>query len=151
MRTEIRFVARDGAEFRTEGAAVEHEALIAACDYALLPLGVREIEGLRGGAGYVQHEMADFVEAKRRLLGLLAAAFPTYGYESLDPATVSPMGSVGRVASEAAAPLAKAWGRLGCIDAQGREWEQPYFALHPGTGKPVEVTRFATLLGKHGR
>lgn len=32
-------------------------------------------------------------------------------------------------------PLAySAWSRLTCIDSEGREWEQPYFAVNPGHG-----------------
>ncbi len=34
--------------------------------------------------------------------------------------------------------LHRAWYRVYCIDASGREWGQPYFALHPTEGKQRE-------------
>lgn len=37
-------------------------------------------------------------------------------------------------------PLDKGYYRLQCIDAENREWNQPFFAANPGEGEDVEVT-----------
>lgn len=136
MRVVTRYQANDGTEFHAGDAAARHDALIVECADAIAPLGPR-FDGFSGGNGYVQHDLDAFVEAKRALLALLARAYPSHGYDKLDAKDVHPMSSVGRMASEAGGPLAKAWGRLGCIDAAAREWEQPYYALHPEQGNDV--------------
>lgn len=41
----------------------------------------------------------------------------------------------GRMLDGGHEPLAKGYTRLCCIDSQLREWNQPYYAMNPGTGE----------------
>lgn len=46
-----------------------------------------------------------------------------------------PLGSmVGRYFNDSIPGGYRAWSRLDCIDNQGREWDQPYHAMHPDEG-----------------
>jgi hypothetical protein len=45
----------------------------------------------------------------------------------------------GRMLDGGHQPLNQAYHRLCCLDDKFREWNQPYFAMNPGTGKRVCV------------
>lgn len=137
MKIMIRYETKDGKSFTSEHVAKKWEAMIDECAAAIAPLG--NLEPGRGGEGYIQDDPAVVLKVKSRLMRI-AAEMDSHPVFKMDPAAVHPMSIAGRILSEYGDhPLALAWNRLCRIDDQAREWEQPYFALNPGTGKNVRL------------
>lgn len=127
----IVYAAQDGSAFYSRAQAEAHEHKIEECERALGLLADAEPfkDGMRSGAGYVQQKRWRVEACKRILVVLLDEEFPYL--KVLEWEAQSPWGMAGRAASEGSKPLALAWSRLARIDEQGREWEQPYFAMNP--------------------
>lgn len=113
------YVSDDGREFRSREACEQYERDAATVSAILAPLG-RRIDTIdyANGSGYVQHDgiTGDMV------WNLVRKA---------------PGAQHSRDADE---PWSKAYYRAMCIDAQGREWGQPYFANNP-PADAKEITR----------
>lgn len=102
---------------------------------ALRPLGARPLLEWRQ---YRQHPVVAVDLVKHALVALAERESPAIrevmekaraqGLTNID---AHPFSIIGRILDDMGGPLNAAWGRLMCIDEQGREWPQPYFALHP--------------------
>jgi hypothetical protein len=137
MRLINRYEAKDGRLFTDQSSCIKWELLIDDCSDTMKLFGS---EPPPNGQGYVQHDPATVLEVKTRLLKIAYPYFKWHDVFRADPATVHPMGIAGRIISDSdISPIRHAWNRLCCIDDQSREWDQPYFALHPMEGKQVRL------------
>jgi hypothetical protein len=146
MRPMTIYVADDGSRWDDAEKAQQRDMLHAACQEILLMMPPRP-----GTVdGYIQHDRETVMRVKLRTLQLaqreLDPCNRTAWFKDLDKVSMSAGGLMARIISEAGGPLNKVWWRLNCIDAHMREWEQPYFALHPSEGKqvclnPIEETK----------
>ena len=83
---------------------------------------------------YIQHDINDLLLIKRKIFTLVQHlykdSFPHWLEWNGDD--VHPMSIVGRVLDDNGGPIAKAWRQLSNYNFDlGREYQQPYFALHP--------------------
>lgn len=129
----IIYTAHDGARFDTKSEAIAHEHLIADVQEAMKPLG--EVpQAVKDGKGWVQHSETSYRTAHRALCRLSAPLVKGFGHVYAAcmnaPDAVHPFGIMGRIMDDTGGPLARAWSRLGCIDRQFREHQQPYYATH---------------------
>lgn len=143
MRPVTQYEASDGSIWHTESDALFRDTLCEKVKKAMTPLGDRpELPhcGFENGDGYYQHAQSEVRRAKENLLALVKE----YGWEweGLKNAKC-PQIDVGadwfaRILDGCQqVPLTRAYGRLMCIDNQGREWGQPYFTSHPDEAKQV--------------
>ncbi len=134
MKPVTRLQANDGTEWATEREATIRDALLdeikQATSLLLTPVGNRR--------GYVQQDPARVLAFKVRLIEI-GHKHGILGTDVLAEASrVHPHSIVGRYIDDSGCrPIGDAWTRLMCIDEQGREWEQPYYALNPGKGPDV--------------
>lgn len=145
MKERVIYVADDGARFDTKSAARARDALICEVAKAMKPLGP-EINDphlhFANGHGYVQHDVAKVAEARANIMPITRRLLASWFKDQLqrhkrDPGDAHPSWFC-RMLDGEHRPLDKAWTRLWRIDAQGREWGQPYFADHPNEGDQKE-------------
>jgi hypothetical protein len=148
MKQITKYAAADGAEFTSADACIAYEALVAEIAEIMRTLPARpRDDGCRfsNGHGCIQHDPAQLAVVRVALLriGLRYVGdhpnSPKWLQQSIDDPTVHP-GWAGRLMDDAAPrPLSAAWYRFMCIDGQGREWGQPYYADHPDQADSQEV------------
>lgn len=131
MKKITKYKSIDGDEFDNEQQALERDELVKRVEDAMNPLGERP-DNINDG--WIQHDIKDVIRVKCALLELAKPIFKSFtkilkAIED-DPESIHPMSSVGRVLDDCGGPINYAWGRLCCIDAQGREHNQPYFAIN---------------------
>jgi hypothetical protein len=141
MRIATIYIANDGTRFDTEPEAIAHDALIVEVDGVMAPLGpkVRIPHG--------QWVRRDAAVARTTQLALLRVAqrytdhkWLAQTIETIERGEKCHPSWAARIIGECCpGPVYSAWCRLWCIDAEGREWDQPYFVEHPdeGTGEFV--------------
>lgn len=144
MKTVIRYKADDGTEWTDEASCLKRDALIAAVADATAGLLMPRPDAIEfdNGHGFVRHSLADVRRYKVALLTLAQRELPSFAGPTqlgADPDQIHPMGIVCRWLDECSPPIARAWHRLMCIDSEGREWGQPYYAMHPEHGEAFEV------------
>lgn len=145
MKTKTYFVANDGTEHDRQELALKHEKFIADIAQAMNPLGEKYEEKecrFVNGEGYIQHDPADVLKAKTALIEICKTTVPDEFWNKYTPAEIHPMSYAGRLLDDCNRFLYRAWYRFMCIDVQGKEWGQPYYALHPeaGTHKRINPT-----------
>lgn len=142
MKRIVKYQADDGTEWPEAEAAQKRDQLIA--DVRDATAGVLkprpEISHFRG---YVRQDPARVLQYKAALLRLAHRELPNLVTEAdaANPAGMHNNSIIIRYLDDCgreAKPIAQAWWRLQCIDEEGREWEQPYYALNPGKGEQVE-------------
>lgn len=124
------YEANDGTRFDSEAKAEIHEQIIAEIEEAMMPLGDR-IE-ITGGQ-FVRHGRVRFMEAKANMIRIIRKATgDQFGiFKNYQPDDIHPMSLAGRIVDDLGSKaIRKAWNRLQCINENGDEWEQPYFALN---------------------
>jgi hypothetical protein len=143
MQSVTMYRSTDGAVWPTQAQAEASEALCAAVNDAMSPLvppTAAHEAAMRGGAAYVRHDPARLLEARAALLKVAARALPYWAETRPElfnrPDVALSHNVLGRIISDCdgVKPLARAWGRLLCIDEEGREWEQPWYVEHPVEG-----------------
>lgn len=128
----------DGSVFNTEAEANAHDALRVEIAAILAPLGpLPDDTDFANGGGYLPHDPADVARAKAALCAIAARTIPWFReHEAKD---IHPMSFAGRLLDDCGPSLLRsAWDRLACTDDRGREWGQPYYALHPTAGTQRE-------------
>lgn len=139
MKSIIKYKAIDGREFDFEEECEKHERLLVQIERAIKPLGSPPKEdgcSFANGGGYLQHDLPTVEAVKLALIDL--AAVPENVKEGVRtrPASHS---IIGRYLDDGDSPVRKGWYRLMCIDEQGREWGQPFYALHPEQATQVRL------------
>ena len=132
MKAITRYQAVDGTEFPTEHQCREYEQL------RLLVAGVMSYLGtipdeVKDGKGWLQHDPETVVRCRVGIIRLCRSmpqfdSFPVFRHEPA--AEIHPNSSAGRILDDTGGPLSEAWYRFRCIDDQGREHQQPYFAIN---------------------
>lgn len=135
------FVADDNTEFTSEQDALNHNALLAKIKAIEFLLGGPQHQKVQDNKGYYQHSLDNIKSAWSHVIDLSRPYFKSYEkLMSAKPEEIHPMGFGGRIIDECSnKPLNKLWWRFSCIDQQGREWQQPYFALNAGKGSQIQT------------
>lgn len=125
-----KFQASDGRQFNTETECqlYEDQVLYLKRIIAFMGESVGDCE-FQNGEGYIQHDIEKIKQARKEFTILANHKHGTsYGF-----------GFIGRVLDDSGDDLFySAWGRLSCVDANGREWGQAFYANNPTEGKQVE-------------
>jgi len=126
MQIVERYQAEDGTFFEDAALCVKHENLCRVVDLTMAPLGER----LANAPGWIQHAPEVVVQCRMDIMELcreqgLAKMFPVFLNQDAHP-----MSAVGRILDDIGGPLRRAWGRFATIDEQGREHNQPYYAIN---------------------
>ena len=137
MRTEQRtiYISDDGTEFRERTACEAYETQHRCVAEVMARIPKTELPN----GYYTEHDPAILQEIKDDLWQLVlryyGESYPEWRTWDVDK--VNPLTSVvGRVLCDGHGPLTRAWYRLRCFDIRlGREYDQPYFALHPSEAK----------------
>jgi len=139
MKTEqvIQFVANDGKRFSQEDKCREYEQ---DCE-AVAPYVAMLPHDRPSYGTYRQLDKDRLCEAKA---GIWMAVQKKYGtswprFLEVSPAEAHPMrGPAGRILDDIGGPIADAWLSLMRFDFDtGREYDQPYYAIHPGEAVPM--------------
>lgn len=134
MKAIIQYKSEDGKIFNSEGECEKHESLVEKLALAMTPLGP-ESKAVSDGKGWVQHDPANVSKAKKFILQLarpiFAGNYPKIT-EAIDnnPDSIHPGSIVGRILDDMDTPVNDGWRRLYRIDSQGREHQQPYYAIN---------------------
>ena len=139
MKQIVRYEADDGSVWTTEGDARQRDILIALCSAAVSCLKPHPESS--GGMTFVQQDAAVVASVRESLFEIanrpgvlqatIASAASRLGKTFREMARDVDPSWFGRMLDGAHEPLAHAYLRLMCIDANNREWEQPYFARNP--------------------
>lgn len=137
MKTVTKYQARDGREFACEETAKTHEGVLDRIDKIMSTLPARPDDcEFSNGRGYIQHDWMAVTNAKNHIIDLWHGDEKIKLDAKMYPA---PHSIIGRFFDDANSPLRDPWYRLMCIDPLGREWDQPYFALHPDCGNQIRL------------
>ena len=137
MQQITKFKADDGAEFNTEPACVEYEALCAEVAEVMGTLPAKPDDdgcNFSNGHGYLRHDKATLLRARVSILKIAQrfASSPPWFQQTIDDPDGRHPSWAGRLIDECCPrPVGAAWYRFMCIDKQGREWGQPYYANNP--------------------
>lgn len=139
MQAITKYLADDGTEHATADACRGWENAKRSATEAMSPLGTR-LEFCNGD--FIQHDIAAVNAARSKLLRCMRTYHPSWPWYKWgdDDSKYHPMGILGRYIDDGGSPFGKAWRRLMCISfATGREYDQPYFAIHEdeATGENV--------------
>jgi len=139
MKEVIKFKSDDGCEFLTEQDCLKYEDLLDKVNFLMLKLEHKPTtcDFSNGRLGYIQQDKGTLQKVGLELLRL---ANSYYGNNMLKkfidiyPTEWKPVmnSMAGRYIDDGGVcTLNRAWNRLMCIDDQGREWGQPYYAMNP--------------------
>lgn len=135
MKTVTKYESIDGALFDTADDAARRDALEIRLASLEAPLGPRCESGQR------KRHAPDVYRAFR--VGLVEIAREWHPREPVfqhDPMQIHPFSFAGRYLDDAGPPqLRRRWGRLMCMTDDGVEYEQPFYALHPGKFEGVTL------------
>lgn len=146
MKPITMFEADDGSRWPTEAEARDRDALISAVADVMAPLGpdLGDIE-FHNGLGWVQHDPDDARSVRDAVLSLARRTLiRVFGKDEAfgSPISTAGIGWITRLCGDnGLKPLSIALYRLDCIDAQCREWGQPFYANNPGSGRGSEIVR----------
>jgi hypothetical protein len=136
MKKVTRYEAKDGSEWKTAEEAGFRDGLVGLCDVALSELKPTPKDC--NWEGYVQQD-ADALFRTREKLFVIAnqdgvlkwwidSQKSDHGKTDYQLTHETHPSWFGRMLDGEHGPLDRAYWRMCCIDGQGREWNQPYFA-----------------------
>lgn len=132
MKALMIYESSDGCRFNTADDCLKYEQIAAAVADAMTPLGKRES---LGNGKWIQHERDNCLQAKRGLVAICRMVFKGRDFPVFnnDPDEIHPCSAAGRIINDCGPNcLDRAWNRLMCINWDNfREYDQPFFALHP--------------------
>lgn len=139
------YKAVDGSRWDSESDALKRDDESFKTALSIGQLGERYKEtdscNYENGGGYVQHDLNTIRVCKMALIRLCRETRPHFDewarmQESVHKVDLLKIdvGWFNRMMDDDS-PMDKAWRRFYCIDAQGREWGQPYYALNPDKGE----------------
>ena len=145
MHKVIKWKANDGSEWNSQTEAVTRESMIAMVNKAMGVLKTKPVDC--NFEGYIQQDKESMMKCKRLLYdianteGILKYWLDKqkkdhYKTDQILIENCHPSW-FGRMLGGGHQPLSNAYGRLCCIDDEFKEWNQPYFAMNPGTGKKI--------------
>lgn len=119
------FVAKDGAEFTDKGECQKYEWLISSIEEIMLPLGKRPT---LQNCQFFQHSKDVFLSVRDALVCCAAEECDHPEWEAKSN-TIHQHSILGRILDDRGGPLRNAWYRLMCFSNDGKEWDQPFFAI----------------------
>lgn len=122
-----KYRAGDGSEWDTADDAEKRDRLnseVASIE-AMLGAGINSPDRRR------QHNASVLSGAKQMTVLLCRREFPDQSVFQHEPSEIHPMSFAGRFLDDNGGPLRRVWWRFQCIDEEGREYEQPYYAINP--------------------
>lgn len=130
MKQISKFQAADGAEFDDEAKCIAYEQLCVRVERIMARLPKVDIHG----EDFVQHDGPTVLGVQRDLVLLYEGAHPGMVDRHTERARNAdrPLGMsmIGRYIDDSAErPIRAAWWRIQRMDANFREYEQPYFAI----------------------
>lgn len=137
MREIVSYEARDGQVFLTRTSCLAYERELDTADRILSMLKPKP--DLPSGT-YIQQDVDAVWNARKAVVcaSKLSDSDKAKATPYLDSRTLPNGSMLCRYLDDVMgnnSPLVKVWWRLECCDAQGRDWQQPYFAMHPEEGK----------------
>lgn len=139
VKQETRYIADDGTRFTDRLKCIAHEDLLTRVTWVManLPAKARIPHGKFRWVNpdAAQQAALEILRLARPYCGELAKWIDSTiaGLEGRGD-VVHPSWAHRAISDCCPSPLVSAWSRLYCIDAEGREWDQPYFAEHPDEG-----------------
>lgn len=133
---KVQYQADDGTLFSSREQCAAYELSSSKIDTIISKLGTKP---KLSDDQYIQHTMTNVYNVRRELCLLANSVWEHkwFTQTATDPSTHSSW--AGRLISEMDNPkLNSAWFRIMCIDSDGREWQQPYFANNTPSN-PVRV------------
>jgi hypothetical protein len=153
MRLVIKCVADDGSEWDTIEEAQARDREILEVRAIMEPIGPEYLNSkdctYENGHGYIRRDPAVVAEARRKLLEMSREAArwwfdkqeQDHGHRWPESFTAIHPSWFHRILGESGhAPIGDAWLRLWKIDAQGREWGQPYHADNSDQREEFDIT-----------
>jgi len=127
--TVTMYEADDRTRFQDRNEADKYQSALEACrDIERLLPPRQNIPHTR----WVQHPIAQYQAWRIALIRLTLKYYPEELPKHVDPMKVRPQGYLARLVRRTrSSRLRKLWHRFACTDDDGREFSQPYFALHP--------------------
>lgn len=136
MQEITKWRTEDGKVFDTPEEAQAHETLVGRVKEITAALGERN-RSILNGQGYVQHDPKIVRKVRKSFYQL---ALEQQGFDKAEADEHIPNEYlIGRYLNDSNSYLYDVWCRLQCIDTLGREFDQPYYALHPEKAKLVEI------------
>jgi hypothetical protein len=120
-----RFQTKDGSEFKDAAKAEQHERLINECETIMAPLG--PIPKLSNGKSK-SHDLETFRRVRAEMVRLAAREMGHPEWKNLAFENCQ-HSIIGRYLEDGNFTLYKYWGRLMRFDNNGREFDQPYYAI----------------------
>lgn len=150
MKAVTVYEAMDGSHFGDPDACLARDRLCAQCDTLLKMLEpIPENDGcsFANGDGYVAQDPKRYVAVLNGALDIFDGYFTSeaarkHSAYARQQGPGHAMDSfVGRYLDDSPnlSPLRSVWSRLRDIDAQCREWGQPFYASNPTAGKQVRL------------
>ncbi len=136
MKTIESYEAIDGTKFFNRGQCERYESELRLVSEIKIP------NSKLWHGTYKQHDRQSLLAIKRAVFALVLQKFgDSYPeWRKWDADDVHQMSIVGRVVSEGSGPITNAWNQLGRFNFDlGREYDQPYFALHPDEATPASL------------
>lgn len=135
MKVITVYVASDGTRWDRREDAEKRDRLVEWVEEIMRPIGNRpDGMGFSNGGYFVQHKIdtltivrIQLFVATKSVLGKTIAEHEAAGEKAMD---FHPSWFM-RMLDGCDSPIADAWNRFWCIDENGREWGQPYYAKHP--------------------
>jgi hypothetical protein len=140
------YEAMDGTRFDSPALCMARDEMVSRCrTIAGFLEPVPDTCDFANGSGYVQQNADTYATVRNMLLDICAAYFN--GEDALRHIQAAREKAVGEAShsfvgrylddSRSLDPVRRVWARLCNIDAQCREWGQPYYAAHPSEAKNV--------------
>lgn len=135
MKAIIKYQADNNRLFDTEKEAVKMDEILRLANEVnkLLPSAIDDSCQFANGGGYIQQSPEDIKAFSKALSELIAFECGVSEAQMFDEA---PTGIVGRYLDDGNRISYRLYLRLCCIDANNREWGQPYYTK-AGNGKVV--------------
>ena len=141
MKAITKYIAYDGREFTNEAECVTHEYNVDLAKNIMVALGDKP-DGcdFANGHGYIRHYSPTANRARRDYLEFCKRySDHKWIQQSIDDASIDTSWA-GRIIGECAPPSISAmWNRFSCIDSEGREWGQAYYAANPEKGEQKQL------------
>jgi len=147
MQVVTRYKANDGSEWQSEDDCKSRDSMIAEVALAMSTLKATPTDC--NWKGYVQQDANTVKRCKETLFAIanregvlkwwIDRQKQEHGKTDADLICNTHASWFGRMLDGGHDPLGRAYSRLCAIDADSREWNQPYYAMNPGEGEMVCV------------
>jgi len=153
MKEIIIYEAKDGTRFDKKAEAEKYESMLLKISEAEKKYIGKRREDVERGLACSEHKPEDVNALKKELCEIAAYFIPSSKKLFLECGNgTRHISHAQRIVSDACIPaLETAFYRLNCINAEtGKEYEQPYYALHPDAWERHEVMYMSEMAENKG-